>query len=66
MPDINWTISEPGKPSVRTGADSPKEKIPYIAQLKSNDQMTEGQKVTITNYNLMRTTLIKNGLMEEK
>lgn len=44
----------------------PKEKIPYIAQLKSNDQMTDGQKLTITNYNLMRNTLIKNGLMEDK
>lgn len=42
------------------------DKIPYIAQLKSNDQMTDGQKLTITNYNLMRTTLIKNGFMEDK
>lgn len=42
------------------------EKIPYIAQLKSNDQMTDGQKLTITNYNLMRNTLIKNGFMNEK
>jgi hypothetical protein len=66
MPDINWTISEPGKPSVRTGPETSKEKIPYISQLKSNDQMTDGQKLTITNYNLMRNTLIKNGLMEDK
>jgi hypothetical protein len=55
-----WSASAP------VSASSPKDKIPYIGQLKSNDQMTDGQKLTITNYNLMRNTLIKNGLMDEK
>jgi hypothetical protein len=66
MPDINWTISTPGKPTVRTGPDTSKEKIPHIARMNVNDKMTELQKVTVTNYNLMQETLIKNELMEKK
>jgi hypothetical protein len=59
----SWNV---GGASAPTSVPSPKEKIPYIGQMKSNDQMTEGQKLTVSNYNLMRTTLIKNGLMDEK
>ena len=43
-----------------------KEKIPYIPQQKSNENMTDGQKEFIRQYNLMRTTLLNNGLMEKK
>lgn len=60
------TLSPPTIITVTETTQKEVEKIQYIPQLKSNDQMTEGQKQTVTNYNLMRNTLIKNGLMNEK
>lgn len=42
------------------------ERIPYIAQARASADMTDGQKEFIRLYNLMRGTLIKHGLMEEK
>lgn len=64
MPDeITWTVTEASGEVKRTGGV---EKIPFIAQARTSAEMTDGQKEFIRLYNLMRNTLLKNGLMEEK
>lgn len=64
MPDeITWTVTEASGEVKRTGNV---EKIQFIAQARTSAEMTDGQKEFIRLYNLMRNTLLKNGLMEDK
>lgn len=51
---------------VQTAIASDAERIPYIAQARASADMTDGQKEFIRLYNLMRNTLIKHNLMEDK
>lgn len=41
-------------------------KIPYVPSQRMGDKMSDAQKEGVRVWNLMRQTLIDNGLMEEK
>ena len=58
---VEWRVFSPGqKPNANV------KKIPYVPQQKSSDDMTDAQKEGVRVWNLMRKTLLDNGLMEEK
>lgn len=42
------------------------EKIKYTPSQRINDKMSDDQKRGVQMWNLMRQTLLDNGLMEEK
>lgn len=42
------------------------EKIPYVPAQRMTEKMTAAQKEGVRIWNLMRDTLLKHGLMEEK
>lgn len=64
MPDeITWTVTEASGEVKKVGNV---EKITFISQARTTAEMTDGQKEFIRLYNLMRNTLLKHGLMEEK
>jgi len=58
---VEWRVFSPGqKPNANV------KKIPYVPQQKTSDDMTDAQKEGVRVWNLMRKTLLDNGLMEEK
>jgi len=41
-------------------------KIPHVPAQQENEKMTKAQKEGVRLWNLMRDTLLENGLMEDK
>lgn len=58
---VTWEVHEAGQ-----SKPNAVKKIPYVPQQKSSDDMTDAQKEGVRVWNLMRKTLLDNGLMEEK
>lgn len=59
---VDWTISESSGEIKR----EKKEKLPFVPKLDISDKMKDSQKTFAEQYNLMRKTLMDNGLMNKR
>lgn len=66
MSNIGWHRVEIQKQAKQPTNQPVTEKIPYIPALKNKPNSTESEKESVRLWNLMQSTLYKNGLMEEK
>jgi hypothetical protein len=65
MQRTSWSVTEPGQAPPRKPA-AKTEKIPYIPQTRASEKSTDAEKESVRLWNLMRKTLLDNGLMEDK
>lgn len=60
MDNVEWEIHQPGSVS------STAKKIAHVPMQRSSDSMSASEKEGVRVWNLMRKTLLDNGLMEDK